>query len=281
VLAALREGRSYSIVRALATPARLEFAAEQNGVQIPMGARTLAAGMPGSIRASVPQAPDARVQLLHNGRPLVAGQGSAAFSGVIGQGSYRVEVFYGDASVPWIASNAILAGAGVEPVAVEPIAPTPTVNIPQPGQGWGVEHDAASTGAWSIDQHAVRFVYRLGGGAPAGQFAALVAPISGNVGVDRIEFVAHAKTPMRLSVQVRLPGGPGGHRWRRSVYLDETPRTFSLPLRDFESAERQTTLRPNVARVQTVLFVVDTLNTAPGHEGTVWIFDPKVGVGGQ
>ena len=105
--------------------------------------------------------------------------------------------------------------------------------------------------------------------------------ISGNLGVDRIEFVAHAKTPMRVSVQIRLPGGPGGHRWRRSVYLDETPRTFSLPLRDFESAERQTTLRPNVARVQTVLFVVDTLNAMPGNEGTIWIFDPKVGVGGE
>jgi hypothetical protein len=281
VLAALAAGRSYSIVRGLATPAFLAFDAEQDGVQIPMGARTLKTGVPGSIRASVAQSPDARVHILRNGKPLASGQGSAAFSGVITEGSYRVEVFYGDATVPWIVSNAIYAGAVGEPVAGEPTAVTPTVNVPQPGQGWGIEQDPASTGAWSIDQHAVRFVWRLGGGAPAGQFAALVAPISGNLGIDRIEFVAHANTPMRMSVQIRLPGGPAGHRWRRSVYLDEKPRTFSLPLRDFESAERQTTLRPNVARVQTVLFVVDTLNTTPGSEGTIWIFDPKVGVGGE
>ena len=279
VLAALAAGRSYSIVRGLATPAFLAFDAEQGGVQIPMGARALAVGVTGSIRASVAQAPEARVQLLHNGRPLAAGRGSAAYSGVVTEGSYRVEVFYGDAAVPWIVSNAIHAGAVVEPVTTETAGVTPTVNVPQPGQGWGIEHDAASTGAWAIDQHAVRFAYRLGGGAPAGQFAALVAPIAGNLGVDRVEFVAHASAPMRVSVQIRLPGGPAGHRWRRSVYLDEKPRTFSLPLRDFESADRQTTLRPNVARVQAVLFVVDTLNTTPGNEGTIWIFDPKIGVG--
>ena len=277
VLAALSAGRSYSIVRGIATPAFLAFDAEQKGVQIPMGARTLAVGVPGSVRASVAQAPETRVQLLHNGRPLAAGQGSAAFSGVITEGSYRVEVFYGGAAVPWLVSNAIYAGAVVEPVGGEPPTVTPTINVPQPGQSWDVEHDPASTGAWSIDQHAIRFVYRLGSGAPAGQFAALVAPIAGNVGIDRIEFVAHAKTPMRMSVQIRLPGGPGGHRWRRSVYLDEKPRTFTLPLREFESAERQTSLRPNVARVQAVLFVVDTLNNAPGSEGMIWIFDPKVG----
>jgi hypothetical protein len=281
ILAALAAGHSFSIVRGLAAPAALEFSAQQNGVEIPMGARTLVVGAPGTIRANVPQAASARVELIHNNRLLVKGQGSATYSGVIGEGGYRVEVFFGEAAVPWIVSNPIYAGLDVLPVTGEPPLTTPTVNIPQPGKGWEVEHDQPSTGTWAIDQHAIRFDYRLGGGPPAGQFAALTAGIAGNIGVDRIEFVAHANPPARISVQVRLPGGPGGNRWRRSVYLDETPRNFSLRLRDFDLVERTTTLRPNVARVQTVLFVIDTLNTPPGRAGSVWIFDAKVGVGGQ
>ena len=246
-----------------------------------MGARTLAVGMPATIRASVPQAPSARLELIFNNRPLARGQGSVTYSGVIGEGGYRVEVFYGQAPVPWIVSNPIYAGQVAAPVAAEAAPTTPTVNVPQPGKGWDIEHDPASTGNWSVDQHAIKFDYQLGAGSPAGQFAALATPIAGNIGVDRIEFVAHASPPARISVQVRLPGGPAGNRWRRSVYLDETPRTFILRLRDFEFVDRPTTLRPNVARVQTVLFVVDTINTPPGRAGSIWVFDPKVGVGGE
>jgi hypothetical protein len=65
------------------------------------------------------------------------------------------------------------------------------------------------------------------------------------------------------------------------VYLDQTPRTYILRLRDFESAERPTTLRPFVARVQTLLFVIDTLNTTPGSEGTFWISKVRLGIGGE
>ena len=282
VMAALSAGRSFSIVRGLATPAVLEFNARQHDVDIPMGARTLAVGAPAVIRAAVPQAPEARVEILHNGKPLAAGKGSAAFSGVVKEGGYRVEVFDRGARVPWLVSNAIYAGQTTSAVAPEPAVTTPTVNVPQPGQGWEVERDPASKGAWSLDQHAMKFDYTLGGGAPAGQYAALVTSLTGNISIDRIEFVAHATQPLRLSVQIRLPGGArGGQRWRRSVYLDQTPRNYVVRLRDLEAVDRQTTLRPNVARVQTVLFVVDTLNTMPGSSGSFWIFDAKVGVGGE
>ena len=280
VLAALAGGRSFSLVRGIASPAALDFGARQQDVDIAMGARTLVPGQPAIIRAAVPQAPDARVDIVHNNRPLATGRGSAMFSGPAGEGSYRVEVYRSGARVPWILSNAIYAGRTVAPVAPETPPATTTVNVPQPGVGWGIEHDPASKAAWAIDLHAVKVDYQLGAGAPAGQFAALVTPVSGNLGVDRIEFVAHASTPMRLSVQIRLPGA-GGQRWRKSVYLDTTHRNYSVRLRDFESVDRPTSLRPNVARIQTILFVVDTLNTMPGSKGSFWIFDPKVGIGGE
>jgi hypothetical protein len=282
VLEALAVGRSFSIVRGIASPASLEFSAQQNGSEFAMGDRTLTAGSAGTIRAIVPQAPAARVELLHNGRPLATGQGSATYSGVITEGGYRVEVFYEGFSVPWIVSNPIYAGDATEtPITPEPAPATPTFDVPQPDQGWGIEHEPSSTGAWAKDRDAIRFTYRLGPGKPAGQFAALASTISGNQGVDRVEFTARAGAPVRLSVQVRLPGGQTGNRWRRSVYVDQTPRKFVLRLRDFESAERPTSLRPFVARVQSVLFVIDTLNTTPGSEGTIWISGVKLGIGGE
>ena len=282
VLDALAAGRSFSIVRGIASPASLEFSAQQNGIGFAMGDRTLAAGSTGTLRAAVPQAPTARVELIRNGRPLATGQGSATYSGEITEGVYRVEVFYEGFSVPWIVSNPIYAADTAEtPIAPESAPATPTFDVPQPDQGWGIEHEPSSTGTWVKDRNAIRFTYRLGPGKPAGQFAALASTISGTQGVDRVEFTAHASAPMRISVQVRLPGGQTGNRWRRSVYLDQTPRTLVLRLRDFQPAERPTSLRPFVARVQTLLFVIDTLNTPPGSEGTIWISGVKLGIGGE
>jgi hypothetical protein len=76
---------------------------------------------------------------------------------------------------------------------------------------------------------------------------------------------------MRASVQVRLPGAGAGERWRRSIYLDQTPRALTLRLEDFEPADGPTTRRPVAARVRTLLLVVDTLNSLTGTSGTIWL----------
>src|SRR6185436_18743197 len=130
-------------------------------------------------------------------------------------------------------------------------------------------------GAVSADQGAARFSFSLGPGIPAGQFAALAtsmdSALSGE-GFDRVRFTVRADQPMRLSVQVRLPGGgPAGQRWRHSVYADQTPRTVEVNLQDFQPADSVTSQRPIVAHIRSVLFVVDTINTSPSTRGTLWI----------
>jgi hypothetical protein len=97
--------------------------------------------------------------------------------------------------------------------------------------------------------------------------------------LERIRFTGRADRPMRLSLQVRVPGGPDGRRWRRSVYLDSTPRTIDVRLGDMEPVGPATSLRPIVARVQSILFVVDTVNAQPGSSGTVWISGVTLGLG--
>jgi hypothetical protein len=84
---------------------------------------------------------------------------------------------------------------------------------------------------------------------------------------------------MRLSVQIRTPGGTEGRRWRRSIYLDQTPRVIDLALSELEPVGSGTALRPVVARVQSVLLVVDTVNAAPGASGSVRISRLLLGLG--
>jgi hypothetical protein len=118
----------------------------------------------------------------------------------------------------------------------------------------------------------------LADGSPRGQYAALAAPIRESSGVQRIELTAQASQPMRASVQVRLPVGRDGERWRRSIYLDQTPRSIVIPLQDFEPADRPTTRRPIVTPIQSLLVVVDTVNTAPGASGTIWLSSVALGI---
>jgi hypothetical protein len=82
---------------------------------------------------------------------------------------------------------------------------------------------------------------------------------------------------MRVSVQVRLPGD-GGRRWRRSIYVDQTPRSLVIPLQDFEPVDVRTTRRPIVTPIQSLLVVVDTVNTAPGTSGTLWLSNVALGI---
>ena len=265
--AALRSGRTYSIVRAFAYPAALDFFAMQSGGTTPMGGRLIDMG-PMVLHAGVDAAPDASVVLLHNGAVVARGKGKVELSSPPSPGAYRAEVYYPGFAVPWIVSNPIYADLPAAPPSV--VASTvarATLPIALDA-GWRTENDTASTASIKTDAHAVELDYALGPGVSAGQYAAVVAEISAPDAFDGLTLVAHADRPTRVSVQVRLLGG---QRWRRSGYLDETTRTIAFPLEDFEPADHGSVLRPTAARIRSVLVVVDTLNTLPGTRGVVTI----------
>ena len=149
----------------------------------------------------------------------------------------------GDPPVPWIVSNPIYVGR-------EAGGHGPCLND-HPGlpAGFAVQYDKrsslrlddskpapASLGA--LDgrvtavgrQAAVAALRARRHHAAAGPFVAFVMPAGSAIGVhDRLMFTGQGGTvPMRLSVQLRQPGGEAGERWRRSVYLDSSPRTISV-----------------------------------------------------
>jgi hypothetical protein len=112
----------------------------------------------------------------------------------------------------------------------------------------------------------VEFTYALGDGPRSGQYAALVIS-AGNAltGHDRFVFHAVASARMRVSVQARRPAGD---RWQRSVYLDQTARDIAVPFKEMMPVGANDSFKFTPAEIDTVLFVVDTTNTAPGTSGS-------------
>jgi hypothetical protein len=80
---------------------------------------------------------------------------------------------------------------------------------------------------------------------------------------------------MRVSVQLRAPGPNGDDRWHRSVYLEDTPREFTIRFDDMKPRGVTRNARPALDRVASVLFVVDTVNANTGTNGQFVVDDVR------
>jgi hypothetical protein len=283
LLAAIRSGRSYSVIDALASPGGLSFGATS-------GSRTAAMGdaieIDGDVQltASVIGPPGTVVVLLKDGE-RVHGVTDAPLlmNGGRDPAVYRVEAFVrggpGGPPVPWIVSNPIYVG-GARVEESRAIDPAPPTRIPAQASEAGVESgasDSSTLGAAPRDpsgrrtagEPALAWSYRLGPGAPSGQFAALRIPITGGLAAfDRIRFRVSAPAPLRAWVQLRAPVG-ATERWGATFYADSTDRIIDLPLRSFAPIGVTSSGQPPLERVDSLLFVVDTLNFVPGSEGSM------------
>jgi hypothetical protein len=232
-----------------------------------------------AFRAAVPAAPGARVVLLQNGREVASGRGAVDHTNPGIPGAYRVEVFLPTAAVPWIATNPIYVGAPA-PIGdvVDQTPPASLLTVPTEA-AWQIEKDPQSTASIAREGDELRLSYALAGGRPSGQYAAIAAPVEGDTGFDRVQFTVRGDRPMRLWLQLRLPGGRDGQRWGRSVYVDTTPRQVMIRLQDLAPIGVTSSQQPIVARVRNVLFVIDTVNALPGSSGTVFLSDVALGVG--
>lgn len=252
ILAALRAGRTYSAVTALARPAVLDIETT--------GARLVAA---------VRGAPQAEVSISLHGRDLAVAP-SRAEADTSAPGLYRIEVRWPGVGVPWMVSAPVFVPGPDDDNPVAPPTP-PLVDgrlVPVlPDGPWRLEHHPASKGEWTSDGAATTFRYTLGPGRGTSQYAALVHGLNPAESFDEVRLSVSADRPMRFSVQVRMAGPAGGERWVRSVYADSQPRDVRLRLEDFEPAEPGITRRPIAARLESLLFVVDGPHTPPGSSG--------------
>jgi len=179
-------------------------------------------------------------------------------------------------------SNPIYVGRGPQPrdTGARPVPQTSTTLYDGgPASNWTVEKSAASDAAIDVigalpgTQALLRFA--ISGTAADSPYAAFVIPATPAIAsYDQLVFTARADKPMRLSVQLRAPDGQG-ERWHRSVYLDQTPRTIDLRFADFREQGETRSTRPDLSKVDSLLFVVDTVNTKTGSNGLIQIDDIK------
>ena len=285
VLDAIRAGAVYSTIDALAGPAAFSVTATSGSNTATMG-ETLALAGPVHVRVEAQAPDDARITLFRNGVTVANAQGTRLEQDAPAEWAiYRAEVALpgapGAPAIPWMVSNPIYFGNSDRPVTLTRSVPRTFTTLYDGGtpRGWTVEKSAASDAAIDVisaltgTQLLLRFAIS---GAPVDSpYAAFVMPATAAIAMhDRLVFTARAGRPMRLSVQLRAPGGQA-ERWHRSVYLDETPRNIEIPFNDFRPLGTTTSALPVLSKIDSVLFVVDTVNTKSGSNGQIQIDDIK------
>lgn len=285
IASAIRNGRVYSVIDALATPGGLTFSATSGSQSAAMGGSLEIRGDV-LLRATASAPPGTTLVLLRDGQRVhEVTDGPLETNGGKEPGVYRVEAYTRDApggpAVPWIVSNPIYAGRAPQPGAAR--IPEPRSRIPARTAEVAAEHGAHDTSVVTAalikeprartftGDPAIDWTFALSPGTPAGQFAAVAIPASAGLATfDRVRFRVSASRPMRLWVQLRAPVG-NTERWGRTFYADTQPRIVDVPFATFAPIGETGSTRAPLEQVSHLLFVVDTLNTLPGTGGTLTI----------
>jgi hypothetical protein len=283
---AIRRGHLYSVIDALATPGSLTFSATSGSRSAHIGDE-LAIDGDVSLHAAANAPPGTTLALLRNGRRIHdVTDGPIEINGLTEPGVYRIEAYTsgapGGPAVPWIVSNPIYVGLDLAPPPVAGI-PEPVSRIPartNEVSGESGPNDTSTVAAGTLtDPRARTFAgdpgidwsFALSPGTAVGQFAAVRVPVSGGLqALDRVRFRVSGSRPMRIWVQLRAPVG-NIERWGRTFWVDAESRLVDLALASFTPIGATSTPGAPLDRVDSLLFVVDTLNTLPGSKGSVSI----------
>jgi len=284
VIDAIRAGHVYSTVDALGGPAAVRFVATSGSRMASMGDGLPAVG-PVHFHVAAQAPDDATITLFRDGAAVATARGSRLdHDAPEAPGVYRVEIGLpgapGTPPVPWVLGNPVYVGRDVDNPANPPhVAPRNFMTLYEggPPRGWRTEKSAESDAAVDVigalggTQLLLRFA--ISGTAEESPYVGFVIPATAAIAMyERLVFTARANRPMRLSVQLRSPGAEG-ERWRRSVYLDSTPRTVDVAFDDFRPVGSTITSRPELAKIDSVLFVVDTINNRVGSNGQIQVDD--------
>ena len=284
VLAALKQGRSFTVVDALATPGGLDFTATSGGRPMARLGETVPLDGEVTLHARISGPPGTTLRVLRNGR-VVQETLEGALSVRAEAGVYRVEAHMagapGTPAVPWLLSNPIYVGLPrplvtiSDQTALRSRIPARTAEVTvEKGVGDTSElvdariedaRERRQAGEPSIDWR-----FGLSSGLPAGQFSAIQLPtIGGLADFDRVRFTVTSGSPVRAWVQLRA--GTESQRWGRTFHAGADTRIVDLPLRSFIPIGATSTVAPSLDRIDSLLFVVDTLNNRPGASGRMTI----------
>jgi hypothetical protein len=273
VLDAVRTGRVFTAIDAVAQPAWIDFRVRAVSENATIGQSLMyREGSMFTVQSALPV--QGRVVLRKGGVRVAESSTGRIEAAATGPGAYRVEVLApgspGVPPIPWLVTNPIYLR---ETAAIsQPSDPALEVVSRVDGAG-RVESDPGSRGSITSGSPSARVLeYQLRPGERVSQYAALVLPLRSPLpAFDRIVFAARSDAPMRLSVQLRFDAR-GGERWGRSTYVSPGGDRIIVPLADLQPLDdsaKRSSVRPDFTAATSLLFVVDLTNAAPGSKGRV------------
>jgi hypothetical protein len=283
VVDALRAGRHFTAIDALAEPVEFSFAGslEGSGYRVSQGG-SLPEGRRAIFEVRATGAADAEIVLLRNGEAVRRSRAQTmVYQADDRPAAYRVEVHSPRSPVPWIVSNPIyvgIAGGASRPAPLTggpegpPAEARASVDAVTGERRWTADRDPSSKA--TVEPHGTRpgavvFRYALGGGPATHQSASLHAPVPPDLDqYNRLLFDAEASAPLRLTVQLVRDNGGSWSTWRRSVYLDGSRRTATIFFDDMRPGPATSGALP-LADLDALVFLVDTANTRPGSGGEI------------
>ena len=285
VITAIRRGHVYTAIDGLHGTGTLSFTATDGTMRAEPG-DVISSLREWTLNVELGGPADALIQLFRDG--VRTNESSMRLKHMIdigSRGAYRVEVSLpgapGQPPIPWLLSNPIYVGERPTPAGPAALPPASAFEVQYgdgPATGWTAETNPTSKAALDVvpivGGTQLAFRYGVGGSMSASPYAALVVrPTTSLAQYDRLVFNARADRPVRVSVQFREPSG---ERWHRSVFIGTEPRDITIAFNDLRPIDAVRPL-PVFANVGAIMWVFDTVNTALGGNGRIWIDDVKYG----
>ena len=280
LLDALRAGRTFTAIDALAAPAAFHFEAIGSARTYSMGER-VPSNTSVELRAVAAAPPGTDIVLLANGRSVHTVTDEELRYRVEAPAVYRVEVrlnrVAGESPVPWMVGNPITVGDPPVGAMPEPRIPTARRRLMgrtrAEGGVWSVEHDPNSTAEVTTGAGGMILRYRLSDSTTGSPYAAVTRPVEGATleSFDGVVFNVAADRPVRLFVYLRAGGLGSEHRWRSSFYADTAPRRVTIGFDEFDPVEPDRYSEVDLAATDSLLLVAELVNAQPGSAGVVTV----------
>jgi hypothetical protein len=283
VLEALRDGQLFTSIDSLAALTAFEAKATSGDAAATPGAYLEVTG-PVAIEAAIAAPSGTTLALFRNGE-LLYETVQPALRVDVGRdpGAYRIEARLPDSdsrAMPWVVTNPIYVGLREAHARAAQPAPLPVrERTAVATDAWTAEASEGSVSALApvtLDDGTpgLEWQFGLAGGVRGSQYAATQFPIRGGLtGRDRLLLRAQSDQPRRISVQLRTPAAAGAERWGTSFYVGPELAPVELRFADFRAVDPGSAAVPPLSRVDSLLLVVDTVNTAPGSRGRLAITD--------
>jgi hypothetical protein len=279
VTAAIRQGHLFTSIEAFARLGAFESRAVSGNVAaVPGGYLDISA--PVAIEAAIAAPPGTTLSVVRDGELLYETREPRLRIDVGRQpGAYRLEARLASQSrtaIPWLLTNPIYVGlAEAHAQANARPASATASRTAIATHAWTAEASTGSSSALAAVTlpgaiPAIEWQYSLAAGSRGSQFAAMRFPItSGLAAHDRLQLRARSDRPQRVWAQLRTASG---ERWGLTFFVGHDLEQRELRFEDFHPFAGAAA-RPPLERIDSLLLVIDTLNSAPGSAGRVAFTD--------